>query len=286
MSTVLAPPAAEIEAVEAEAWVELQLSLPEEFRRSFGIRVDRMAGGVLLLAQKSLALAMNRAMSLGLDRPMTEAELDAIIAHYAAAGVDRFVLHWLPEGRPSAMSNWLDERGFTFHSHWAKLFRRTSVAVPHTPLDPGLHVEEIGPRDADAFQQVVADALRVPSGLELGTRSTIGRPGWRYYMVFDGDRPIAGAASFLRGRHAWLGLGGTADGDRRRGAQSALLSRRIADAAAAGCEWVSADTAPDKPDKPNQSYHNMLRLGFDLLYERPNYLLDIAGDGGSRSARA
>jgi hypothetical protein len=74
---------------------------------------------------------------------------------------------------------------------------------------------------------------------------------------------------------AWCGLGATIESDRRRGAQAALLARRLHDAANDGCEWVSADTLAEMTDRPSQSYRNMTRAGFTTLYDRPNYLLDL-----------
>jgi hypothetical protein len=136
-------------------------------------------------------------------------------------------------------------------------------------------VREIGPDDAQTFENVVAAPLGVPDGLGVGIRSTIGLPGWRFYLVYDGHRPIAGSALYVQGRMAWCGLGATIESDRRRGAQAALLARRLRDAAADGCEWASADTLAATVDKPSQSYRNMQRAGFTTLYDRPNYLLDL-----------
>jgi hypothetical protein len=141
--------------------------------------------------------------------------------------------------------------------------------------DPLLSVKEIGPDDAQTFEDIVATPLGVPEGLGPHMRSTVGLPGWRFYLVYDGDRPIAGAALYVRGRMAWCGLGATIESDRRRGAQSALFARRLYDAAKDGCEWVTAETLAETADQPNQSYRNMSRAGFVSLYDRPNYLLDM-----------
>jgi hypothetical protein len=96
-------------------------------------------------------------------------------------------------------------------------------------------------------------------------------------MVLHRQRPIAGAALYVRGQQGWFGLGATMESDRRRGAQTALLARRLRDAAADGCVWASADTLVDTADRPNPSYRNMRRAGFATLYERPNFLVDLRG---------
>jgi hypothetical protein len=170
---------------------------------------------------------------------------------------------------------WFLQRGFTVLPRpITKLYRRAE-AIHGLVADPLLTVTEIGPSDAQTFEDLVAVPLGVPEGLGPGIRSTIGLPGWRFYLVHDGHRPIAGSALYVKGRMAWCGLGATIESDRRRGAQAALLARRLHDAATDGCEWVSADTLAEMTDRPSQSYRNMQRAGFATLYDRPNYLLDL-----------
>jgi hypothetical protein len=50
---------------------------------------------------------------------------------------------------------------------------------------------------------------------------------------------------------------------RRRGVQTALLSARLAGAAAAGCDIAVVTTQPG-----SKSQQNVQRRGFDLLYTR------------------
>ncbi|HKW12556.1 MAG TPA: hypothetical protein VJO33_19365 [Gemmatimonadaceae bacterium] len=265
--------AAEIELVEAEAWAELQLSLAPEFRKQYGIQVQRVGGAVLLLATGSSTLAINRVIGLGFTTPLNECQLDGIIAAYASAGVERFVIQWSPEAIPLEATEWFAQRGYRLVSKNVKVYRRAG-ALPNDPtIDSRLRVKQIGPEDAETFERIVARPLGVPEGLGPGIRSTIGRREWRFYLVHDDARPIAGAALYTRGKHAWCGLGATIESDRKRGAQTALLARRLSDAAALGCEWVSADTVAETADRPNSSYRNMRRVGFSELYERPNFLV-------------
>jgi GNAT superfamily N-acetyltransferase len=78
---------------------------------------------------------------------------------------------------------------------------------------------------------------------------------------------------FVDGEGAWLGLMATVEAFRGRGAQKALLHRRLRDAQAAGCSWATADTAQPTPTKPNPSLHNMQAVGFTISYERADYVL-------------
>ena len=78
------------------------------------------------------------------------------------------------------------------------------------------------------------------------------------------------------GTMAWFSFAGTREGHRGRGAQSALIARRLRDARLAGCTRVSVETAEDKPEKPAPSFRNLRRLGFRFAYLRPNFLYEFA----------
>ena len=79
---------------------------------------------------------------------------------------------------------------------------------------------------------------------------------------------------FTDGDGAWFGLSATLPAHRNIGAQTALLSRRMRDASALGCDWVSAETHPTSADT-NPSLRNMARAGMDVLYLRPWYRFDV-----------
>lgn len=102
--------------------------------------------------------------------------------------------------------------------------------------------------------------------------SCVGMPNWRQYAVWDGDRIIAVGSLFINGVCAGMFGGATLPGERGRGAQSALLASRAQAAEAAGCRWLVAETGKEGPGEHNTSLHNMLRAGFEPLYERVTWL--------------
>ena len=84
----------------------------------------------------------------------------------------------------------------------------------------------------------------------------------RYVALRDGE--IAGGASLrIADGVAQFAGSATAPAHRRRGVQSAMLSARLADAAAAGCDIGVVTTLPG-----SKSQENVQRRGFDLLYTR------------------
>jgi hypothetical protein len=112
----------------------------------------------------------------------------------------------------------------------------------------------------------------MPAGFGPLVSGLLGRPGWHHYAAFDGEQLVAtGAVSIWNGIDM-LGFGATLPSHRGRGAQGALMARRIRDGIALGCRWLTTETGEDTPGQSNPSYRNMLRTGFRLAYVRPNYI--------------
>ena len=84
----------------------------------------------------------------------------------------------------------------------------------------------------------------------------------RYVALHDGA--FAGGAGLrISGGIAQMAGAGTAPAHRRLGIQSALLTARLIDATAAGCDVAVITTQPG-----SRSQQNAQRRGFDLLYTR------------------
>lgn len=84
----------------------------------------------------------------------------------------------------------------------------------------------------------------------------------RFLARIDG-RVAGGGGLYLGGGIGFLCGAATLSAFRRRGVQTALLRRRLFDAAAAGCDLAVVTTAPG-----SKSQQNAQRHGFSLLYAR------------------
>lgn len=250
----------------------MQLCTPEWFRREGGIEVLRPNGGVALLAPGIPYKECNRAIGLGLTDPFTRAAIEALVDTYRGAGARHLVVQWSPCARPADVPDRLAECGFVPRGTMAKLWRHCDGPVR---ASTDLRIEQIGDRDATTFGEIACAVYGLPAAMVPALCSTVGAPGWRHYFAYDGATPVATAALFVDGRAGWCGLSTTITGHRRRGAQTALLARRIGDATALGCEIVAAETLPEQPDRPNPSLRNMLKAGFELLYLRTNFVLEL-----------
>jgi hypothetical protein len=82
---------------------------------------------------------------------------------------------------------------------------------------------------------------------------------------------------FLQGEAARLCEAVTLSAHRRRGAQSALIARRLQDGLVAGASIFTSETAPPLPRMSLVSYANLIRAGFRLGYVRPSFTYDARG---------
>ncbi len=209
---------------------------------------------------------LNRVVGLGLEREATEEQLDA--ATEAMAGLRHYVT-LSPSAQPAEIATWLTARGYGHGWGWMQ-FRRGVESVPDGRTD--LELVEIGPGGASDFARVVREAYDLQPEVESVIRGAVGRDGWTCWLAYAGDEPAAAAALFVDDGAGYLGFAGTAAAHRGRGAQGALLAARIRRARDLGCRAVYTETGERRPDRPSNSYRNILRAGFEELYVVANWI--------------
>lgn len=152
-----------------------------------------------------------------------------------------------------------------------KFYRRDAPpSVPRTEL----RVVQVTGEAAETWAAPAVTACFVPRPLLLWMHLLVGRPGRRHYVAYEAGQATACGMLYVQDGVGWLGLGGTLRGCRGRGAQSALIARRLADALELGCKLLTVEILEDLPEHSNPSYRNMLRAGFEVAYVCPNYRLD------------
>ena len=253
---------------EAAAAADLQLALPADLAADLGAQLHTVGGAVVLIVARVPQILLNRVIGLGVAEPAGEALVDQVVDLYRAAGVPPAV-QLSPGAQPPELGAWLAARGLHPDDHWIKLVR--GVEPPLEPVTD-LRVERIGPAQAPAFAATFGVVFGLPDPLRVWIECSVGRPGWQHYLAFDGDQPVATGALFVYEQIGWLGVAATLRSHRRRGAQSALIARRIRDAAALGCRRLTVETGDDTSAQPGPSLRNLLHMGFEVAYLRPNYV--------------
>jgi len=167
----------------------------------------------------------------------------------------------------------LAERGYRLVSFENVLGRPLGDVVERIS-PPGIGVHRSGDDEFETWLDVVVEATLhqdtqgVPwheefprEILEHAERDTAGLVE-RYLATLDGVPAGGGSLRIIDGIAQFTGAA-TAPAFRRRGIQSALMTARLADATAAGCEVAVITVQPG-----SKSQQNAQRSGFDLLYTR------------------
>jgi hypothetical protein len=244
----------------------LELIEAEAVADAFGSDAVRVGGAVCAVRPDIDEVYINRVIGLGVLEPATDAVLDRIADVFGAV---RHAIALAPSARPETLADALRERGYDAGYAWVK-FRRPAGAAFDAPTN--LRVERIGAERAAQYVAVVAAGFGLLPDAAAMLEHLPGRPGWGCYLAHDGDLPVAAGAVYVSGRHAWLGQATTLAEHRRRGGQSALMAARIAEARAAGAAVVVTETGETIEGRPANSYHNILRAGFEPAYVRPNFI--------------
>lgn len=261
--------APQLEIHEAHAFADLYRSTPPGSRESAGAHRLPVGSGWAVMTPTVDILAFNRVIAVGVGEPADDAQLDTTIECFRQRGIPRFFFQLAPQARPENLSEGLATRGFELYNNWVKLYR----TVDHPPeIETDLRIEQIGREHADVFADVLCRAFEWPDTLRPVIGGLVGEPGWVHYLAFAGDRPAATAAMYVHAEWCWIDFASTAVQFRGRRAQSALIARRLRDAATRGCRHVIVETAEDRPEKPSPSCRNVQRLGFQIAYLRPNWI--------------
>ena len=255
----------------AEAQFIAKASEAAHRRRADGAGfVIPVAGGVASFAEAGSPY--NKVAGLGFGGVPGPAAWDEIEWAYAALGAPVQVeLAHLADPAIGALLTGRGYRLILFDNVLGLVLR----GEPERVTPPGVEVRPSGEEEFEAWLDVVLEGFAHPDtqGMPLHDelpREVIAGAG-RDFAAAAGIRYIArrvgvvagGARLCMAEGVAQLAGATTAPEHRRRGVQAALLSARLADAAAAGCGIAVVTTLPG-----SKSQQNVQRQGFDLLYTR------------------
>jgi GNAT superfamily N-acetyltransferase len=178
----------------------------------------------------------------------------------------------------------LSARGYQLES-FENVLGRALTDAPQRVAPAGVEVRPSGEEGAEAWLGAVAEGSthpdtqgvpwheEFPGEMIINAELDAAEAGAvRYAGYLDGI--LAGGATMrIAEGVAQLTGAATVPAHRRRGVQTALVSARLADAAAAGCDVAVIITQPG-----SKSQQNAQRQGFDLLYTRAVLVRQPGGD--------
>jgi len=200
---------------------------------------------------------MNRAHLCGTEAGLTSDGIARLIELFASEGVKRFFVWLSPGPDMDSVRGWLDAHDLSRsrRTGYPTLWRRERSPVAFkTDLD----VREVGVDEINAARDQLGETLWPEYARSAG------KQGFVHYMAFDGRRPVATALLCVFEDIGYLAAASTAESHRKRGAQQALIARRIARAEQSGCSIQISETLY----MIEHSLRNLQRAGFEEAYEK------------------
>jgi GNAT superfamily N-acetyltransferase len=255
-----------IERVEAQLIAKASEAARRRSAGTAGFSIP-IAGGVASFAEEGSPF--NKVAGIGFGGVPDPAALAEIERAFSVCGAP--VQMELADPMIGAL---LTERGYQLVS-FENVLGLALSGEPERDTPPGIEVRPSGKDEFASWLDVQIEGVAHPDTqgvpwheefprevIERAERDFAAAGVMRYAALHDGV--MAGGASFhLAEGVAQLTGAATAPAHRRRGIQTALLSARLADAAAAGCDIAVVTTQPG-----SKSQQNVQRQGFDLLYTR------------------
>lgn len=263
-----------LEHIEIDAWRDLCAAAPPPFAAGVGLETIDLGGPLLAICRRIDHYQFNRLLGAGLGDDAEGRSLETGAARFREASLRNGFLQISPGPRAASLETKAQAMGLVPNERvWVK-FSRGDAPAPEGPTS--LAIEPVTPATAMDFGRAVAAGFGMPDALAPWLAALTGRPGWHLYLARDGATAVGGAAMYLADGRAWLGIGAVQAGARRKGGQGALLARRIADGRAMGARWFATETGKSLPGEPHPSFSNIQRAGFEIAYERTNWMLPPA----------
>jgi GNAT superfamily N-acetyltransferase len=223
--------------------------------------VESAAGGKLIFA--GVDSPINQALGLGLAGPVTAEEFDRVESFFRSRGV-KITIDLCPLADISLIEL-LAARGYRLTEFNNVLARpiREGEWIPAPPS--GLDARPAAPEEVDLLTRIAIQGFfnrsEVTPDELVQFRAMVGTS--IPYLLFAGGQAVAGAVMGIHERVATMAGDATLPEFRGRGAQAALIHRRLRDAQAAGCDLAWAATLPG-----SVSQRNYERCGFRMVYTR------------------
>lgn len=226
-----------------------------------GIGIRELDGGAVALMARHLPVpGFNSVIGL---RAGHEQAIEPLIGWYRAADVAP-QFETVPGYYDPALGRELARLGYYQSGFHTSLVCDRDLELPATPA--GATVERVESKATlEAFLDAYVAGRSIPQGeqFKANVRPWLAEPGWQLYLARYEGRPGAAAVLYVHDKVGYCADATTDPAFRGLGLQTALLVRRIADACAAGADFVCSGA-----DFQSQSHRNMERVGMRVQFVR------------------
>jgi len=235
-----------------------------QLRPENGATVMPVAGGFAVFS--GVDSPLTQAVGLGMDAPVSEADVDAMEKFYRARGaaVNVEVCPLADATLPAQLM----KRGYRFDDFTNTLFQSLPASDDPILNNSEVIVRRVTGEDAEAWSRAVAVGFVGESSPTLEGLAELGRTTWRMktavcWMAEVSGRVAGGGCVLISEGVALLSGTSVLPEFRSRGIQSALIRARLVYSAAHGCDIATVGTTPG-----SSSERNVQRHGFRVAYTR------------------
>ena len=252
----------ELERIELRAILDFFAAAPPEVANELDLAVLELAdgGAAFSIGAEPKPLLFNRVLGLTDHGHLSELEgwsraRDCPLAVSVSGGAE--------------LERELGRRGYERSRTYMKFRRDSGPAHEHTT---SLQVSQLDREHAHEFGAVVTTVFGVPEPMARWLAALCERESWICFGAFDEDGLVGTGAAYVAGKHAWFGIATTLPQARGRGAQTAILARRVDAARAAGARVFSVETADRADGEAGPSFRNVARAGFEEAFRQQWWL--------------
>ncbi|MGX5828808.1 hypothetical protein [Mesorhizobium sp. 43Arga] len=263
-----------IERAEVNAWLDLYAAAPADFAARQGLSIAGEGDLAWTTCTTIPFVHFNCVKNFGVDSPASESQLDALLAHYRAAGISRPWFYVNPHAEPLRLRCWLEARGLQRQGGWERIYREAEplASEPLFAVD-GVSVERVTrAASASEWAGFIDKSYRLPTSPWL--LALVGRQGWHHYMA-KRDGAVAAVRSLFIGADgaAWSGIDAPVPGIMAPSfdLDAVLGEALVRDGIAAGAKLFVADIEAPHEERDGPAYRNYARLGFRIAYFRSHY---------------
>jgi GNAT superfamily N-acetyltransferase len=251
----------------------------QKMRPHIGSAVEPIAGGHMIFA--GLGSPIGRAVGMGFDRPVTEADFEQLEDFYFSRQAPS-QLDYCPLTDISLLEI-ARKRGYGIVELNNVLARKLDPSETFPPAPAGFIIRPGKGEEALAFSTIVRQSFfpdgGEPAGFDESMAPLFAFPGAITFVAeaneaeapSENGKLVATGAGLIVPEHRIVALfgAGTLKPYRGRGLQTAILQRRLEVAARAGCEYAVIVTQGG-----TTSMRNAERLGFTLAYSKATLIKD------------
>lgn len=271
--TVTPALARQLEFAELYAWSDQWEAYPRELVRQYRFAKHNVGEVVVLTSPVIPFSHFNRVMGLGLTQPVTEKELDEILAFFQAENIKRLELHHIPYTRPPQLVDWLTARGLRIVSGWDRVYRGNEPLADKTEMPPAMRVEKVTHATMEEWATFLVTMYNLQPTKPL-LLSLAERRGWHHYGLRDKDRIVAARSMYIHSDGmAWWGIEAPVPGFMTPdfSLDYHLCREIIRDGLRLGAKYFVADIEKPEAEMKHDGYRNFAAIGFKCTYLRNNY---------------